>query len=252
MRDRAVRAMVLLALGLLLSSLLRAQGQQGAAAKPVPPAPPRDFSGVWNQHNPRGTNLAESWGKVPPSLTPWGEEQFKKSKPSNGGPNLLDQTNDPVITRCLPPGVPRIYIHPFPMQISQTPKEMLMLFEYDHTVRQIFVDGRKHPSADDILPSYMGHSIGTWQGNDTLVVDTIGFNDATWLDRAGHRHSDQLHVVERFKRLDRDNLQIDITMEDPKALAKPWQGQMFYNLHPDWDILEQVCTDNPDFLGFEK
>jgi len=225
--------------------------QQPAAAKqPAPPAPPRDLSGLWNARNPRGLNLPDSWGKVAPVLTPWGEEQFKMSKASNGGTYTLDQTNDPVITKCQPPGVPRIYIHPFPMQITQTPKEIIMLFEYDHTVRQIFLDGRKHP--DDITPTYMGNSIGTWQGNDTLVVDTVGFNDSTWLDRIGHRHSDQLHIVENFKRVDLNNLHVDITMEDPKALAKPWQGQMFFELHPEWDIMEQVCTDNSDFLGFEK
>ena len=237
---------------LLVSGTHYAQApQRPAAAKaPAQTAAPRDLSGVWNARNPRGLNLDESWGKVLPALTAWGEAQFKASKPSNGGPYKLDETNDPVITRCQPPGVPRIYIHPFPMQLTQTPKEVIMLFEYDHTVRQIFTDGRKHP--DDVTPTYMGHSIGAWEGNDTLVVDTVGFNDSTWLDRIGHRHSDQLHVVERFTRVDRDNLHVDITMEDPKALTKPWQGQMFFQLHPDWDIMEQDCTDNSDFLGFEK
>jgi hypothetical protein len=252
MRSSIVGIVLVFAVVLVFPAVPHAQApQQPAAAKQAaPPAPPRDLSGVWNARNPRGLNLPDSWGKVPPALTPWGEEQFKMSKASNGGPYTLDQTNDPVITKCQPPGVPRIYIHPFPMQITQTPKEIIMLFEYDHTVRQIFLDGRKHP--DDVTPTYMGNSLGTWQGNDTLVVDTVGFNDSTWLDRIGHRHSDQLHIVETFKRMDQDNLHVDITMEDPKALAKPWQGQMFFNLHPEWDIMEQVCTDNSDFLGFEK
>jgi hypothetical protein len=250
MRQRIGRIALILALGLLGVSASQAQAQQTATKAAPPPAPSRDLSGVWNIANPRGTNLPESWGKVPPVLTPWGEQQFKLSKQSNGGPFTLDATNDPVITKCLPPGVPRIYLHPFLLEITQNPKEVLLLFEYDHTVRRVFVDGRKHP--DDPLPTYMGDSIGTWEGNDTLVVDTVGFKDSTWLDRAGHRNSDQLHVVERMKRVDRDHLQIDITMQDPKALAKPWLGQMFYNLRSDFDVLEQDCTDNPDFLGFEK
>ena len=252
MRRGIVGKVLVFAVILLLPSVPYAQApQQPAAAKQAaPPAAPHDLSGVWNARNPRGLNLPNSWGKVPPALTPWGEEQFKTSKSSNGGPYTLEQTNDPVITKCQPPGVPRIYIHPFPMQITQTPKEMIMLFEYDHTVRQIFLDGRKHP--DDLTPTYMGHSIGTWDGDDSLVDDTIGFNDSTWLDRLGHRHSDQLHVVEHLKRPDRDNLQIDITMEDTKAFTQPWQGQMFFALHSDWDIMEQDCTDNSDFLGFEK
>jgi hypothetical protein len=124
-----------------------------------------------------------------------------------------------------------------------------MIFEYDHTVRQIFMDGRAHP--EDITPSYMGHSIGKWDG-DTLVVDTVGFNDKTWLDRDGHPHSDQLHVTEGFHRVDRDNMTIDITMEDPKALAKPWKTQLNFQLRPEWDIMELICTDNGAFEDFEK
>jgi hypothetical protein len=238
---------------LLFSSGANAQAAQQAtaAAKTTPPpAAARDLSGVWNQKRVPGLNRANSWGKEDPALTPWGEAQFKTTKNSNGGDFTLDETDDPVITKCLPPGVPRIYLQPFPMQIAQTPGEVIFLYEYDHTVRHVYIDGRKHPA--DVIPSYMGHSIGHWEGNDTLVVDTVGFNDATWLDRIGHKHSDQLHVIERFKRLDRDNLQIDISMEDPKAIAEPWTGQLFYTLHSDWSILEQNCADNASFLGFEK
>jgi len=125
-----------------------------------------------------------------------------------------------------------------------------MIFEYDHTVRQIFTDGRPHP--EDVLPTYMGHSIGKWEDDTTLVVDTTGFNDKSWLDRDGHPHSDQLHVIEKFHRVDRDNMTIDITMEDPKALVKPWISQINVQTKPDWDIMELVCTDNKAFEDFEK
>ena len=140
----------------------------------------------------------------PPDMTPWGAEKYNAYKPSNGPrTHSLKETDDPVLKQCLPPGTPRIYLQPFPFQIVQTPKEILMLFEYDHTIRQIFMDGRAHP--EDVTPTYMGHSIGKWDG-DALVVDTVGFNDKTWLDRDGHPHSDQLHVTERFHRVDRDNM----------------------------------------------
>ena len=182
-------------------------------------------------------------------MTPWAQAKFKTAKPGSQGYYPLEQTNDTNLTKCLPTGVPRIYIQPFPMQIAQIPGTVLMLYEYDHTVRRIYTDGRKHP--DDVTLTYMGHSIGNWDG-DTLVVDTVGFNDITWLDRIGHPHSDQLHVVERLQRLDHDNLQIDITMEDPKALVTPWKVQVLYQLKPDWEILEQNCADNFNFLGFEK
>jgi hypothetical protein len=135
------------------------------------------------------------------------------------------------------------------MQIVQAPKEVLLLYEYDHTVRHVFTDGRKHP--EDITPTYMGDSIGHWDG-DTFVVDTVGFNGKTWLDRAGRPHSDQLHVIERFHRMNERDLELDITMEDPIALAKPWQVHFGFQLHADWALQEQVCADNGAFVSFEK
>jgi hypothetical protein len=110
-------------------------------------------------------------------------------------------------------------------------------------------ESRKHP--DDLSLTYMGDSIGRWDG-DTLIVDTIGLNDKTWLDRAGRPHSDQLHVIERFQRMNLNDLEIDVTMEDSKALAKPWNTHLGFALHADWNIAEQVCADNSDFVSFEK
>jgi hypothetical protein len=97
----------------------------------------------------------------------------------------------------------------------------------------------------------MGDSIGTWEG-DTLVVDSIGFNDKTWLDRGGHPHSDQLHVTERLRRTDQNTLQIAVTMEDPKAYTKPWGGTMTFGLRPKWNISEMICEDNVNFDSFLK
>jgi len=241
---------------LTLSSGLRAQmAPKAGAAKSTeaaPPAPPHELSGVWDmRHTPAQRKyLGSTWSLEPPEMTAWAKAKYDATKPSNGPrSNPLTATDDPVLKNCFPPGTPRIYLQPFPLQIMQTPKEIIMIFEYDHIVRYIFTDGRKHP--DDVTPTYMGHSIGKWEG-DTLVVDTVGFNERTWLDRDGHQHSDQLHVIERFHRLDRDNMQIDVTMEDSKALAKPWTSQMNFQLKPDWDIEELACTDNADFVNFEK
>jgi hypothetical protein len=239
-----------------LSSALPAQtGQQQGTAKSTAasaPAPQHDLTGVWNMHSTPAQRkyTGSTYTAEPPDMTPWGAEKYNANKPSNGPrTHSLKETDDPVLKLCLPPGTPRIYLQPFPFQIVQTPKEILMLFEYDHTIRQIFVDGRAHP--EDVTPTYMGHSIGKWDG-DTLVVDTVGFNDKSWLDRDGHPHSDQLHVTERFHRVDRDNMTIDITMEDPKALAKPWKTQLNFQLRPGWDIMELACTDNNAFEDFEK
>ena len=225
------------------------RGMQKNAARSsaaTTPAPEHDLSGVWNMHQILDATFAAN----PPDMTAWGKQKYEAAKPSNGPrTHPLREINDPVLTSCLPPGVPRIYLHPFPMEIVQTSKETLLLYEYDHIVRRVFTDGRNHTS--DITPTYMGESIGHWEG-DTFVVDTIGFNDKTWLDRDGHAHSDQLHVIERFRRPDHDNMQIDVTMEDPKALVKPWVTRLSYQLRPQWDVQEQVCTDNAAFLEFEK
>jgi hypothetical protein len=241
---------------LAVSSASHAQMTQPAAAgKPAAapaPAPEHDFSGVWNLRATPDQRkfLGSTYTAEPPAMTPWGTEKYNAYKPSNGPrTHSLKDTDDPVLKLCLPPGTPRIYLQPFPLQIVMTPKEMMMIFEYDHTVRQIFTDGRPHP--EDVTPTYMGHSIGKWEG-DTLVVDTVGFNEKTWLDRDGHPHSDQLHVIERFHRTDADNFVDEITMEDPKALAKPWKTQLNFQLKPGWDIMELACTDNGAFEDFEK
>ena len=225
--------------------------QQGMRRGPAPPVQgpahdPHDLTGIWNARRGYG---GDSYVGSAPEFTSWGEEQFKKAKSSNGGQYTLQETNDPVITKCYPPGVPRIYLQPFPLQIVQTPKEAVILYEYDHTVRHVFTDGRKHP--EDLTATYMGDSIGRWDG-DTFVVDTVGFNDKSWLDRAGRPHSDQLHVIERFQRMNQNDLEIDITIEDAKALAKPWNVHLGFQLRPDWTIQEQVCADNGDFVSFEK
>jgi hypothetical protein len=225
-----------------------AQGMRRGPAGPVagPAHDPHDLTGVWNTRRGYG---GDSYDKPNPEFTSWGQQQFKLAKSSNGGQYTLQETNDPVITKCYPPGVPRIYLQPFPLQIVQTPKEVIFLYEYDHTVRHVFTDGRKHP--DDLTATYMGDSIGHWEG-DTFVVDTIGFNEKTWLDRAGRPHSDQLQVIERFQRMNQNDLELDVTMEDPKSLAKPWDVHIGFQLHADWNIAEQVCADNGDFVSFEK
>jgi hypothetical protein len=143
--------------------------------------------------------------------------------------------------QCYPPGVPRIYLFNVPMEIFAVPGRVLIVHEFGHYIRQIWTDGRPHPS--DPNPSWMGDAIGRWEGN-TLVVDTIGFNDKTWLDQVGHPHSDALHLVERIRRTAPDMLQIDFTFDDPKAYTKPWTGTKQFKLRPDWQISEYVCEEN--------
>lgn len=203
-----------------------------------------DITGVWSA---RGLS-ANIYEKGDPLMTPWAKAQYETAKPSFGPKSvLLTQTNDPVY-KCLPPGVPRIYFHPFPLQIVQLPGQVVLMFEYDHTVRHVFTDGRKHP--EDAEPTWLGHSIGHWEG-ETLIVDTVGFKDMTWLDRLGRPHSDQLHVIEKFKRTAADNLQIEVTIDDPKAYTQPFAVSFNMRLQPKWDIAEMYCIDTLGFEAFE-
>lgn len=214
-----------------------------------------NLSGVWNMRTtPETRYLSYSFSREEPPMTEWAQERFKLTKPSFG-PRSFADSNDPVnpttvnAVGCFPPGTPRIYLQPFPMEIVQTPPRVLMIFEFNHFIRQIWTDGRGHNT--DLGPTWFGDSIGHWEG-DTLVVDTIGLNDKTWVDRAGHPHSDQLHVVERIRRPEPNMLQAGVTIEDPKAYTKPWGGQVTFQLHPTWNITEMVCEDNVNFDEFLK
>jgi hypothetical protein len=215
-------------------------------------APTGDLTGVWYPSSvntfafiwtdPHGQRL----NTLP--FTPWAEEKFKANHPIGGAYTALT-SNDPNIG-CLPPGVPNVYIHAYPVEILQVPGRAIMFFEYGHFVRQIFTDGRDHPK--DANPTWMGDSIGKWEG-DTLIVDSTGFNDKTWLDVAGHPHSEALHVVERMRRADHDTLTIDITIDDPQAYTMPLKTQRKYILKPGWNIMEYICEDNQiRFNDFEK
>jgi hypothetical protein len=214
-----------------------------------------NFSGVWNlASSPTTRYLSYGFMAGEPPMTAWAQEKFQATRPSFG-PRSFEDSNDPVnptkanSAGCFPPGVPRIYLQPFPMEIIQTQGRVLEFFEFNHFVRQIFTDGRPHNTA--LGATWLGDSIGKWDG-DTLVVDTVGFNDKTWVDRAGHPHSDAMHVTERIRRVNDNTLQIDVTIEDPKAYTKPWGGQLQFRAHPKWNITEMVCEDNVNFDDFLK
>jgi hypothetical protein len=207
-----------------------------------------DLSGVWIRQ-PAGNAFSET---SPPPMTPWALERFNSHKPTVGPKAVLD-ANDPTL-ECAAPGVPYILAVPTPFEFVHAPGQVVQLFEYNHFVRRIHTDGRPHPANLRDTGSYewMGHSIGRWEG-DTLVIDTIGFNDETWLDRLGHPHSDALHVVERIRRLDHDTLEYGVTVDDPKAYAAPWTGRMVFKLRSDWEILEHSCTTKGDaYLDFKQ
>jgi hypothetical protein len=144
--------------------------------------------------------------------------------------------------RCLPAGLPLIETSGVTYRIVQTPSLMAILYEETASVpRPIFLDGRELPK--DPNPSWLGYSVGKWDG-DTLVVDTIGFNDRTWLDIGGHPHSEALRITERFRRVDFGHLELSITIDDPKTFTKPFTVVKHPKLRADYDMLEYVCNEN--------
>jgi hypothetical protein len=151
---------------------------------------------------------------------------------------------------CLPPGLPRANIVGlFPIQIVHTPQQVVILYEYMNVFRVIPINA-KHP--DDLVPTYMGDSVARWEG-DTLVVDVVGFNDKTWLTGTGTFHSDKLHVTERYTRIDKDQINYEVTIEDPDVLTNPWTIKSTMMLREGTRLQEYVCAENNlDPARYEK
>jgi len=151
---------------------------------------------------------------------------------------------------CLPPGGPRMMATPYPMEIVQLPEQqrILMIFEgATHIWREIYMDGRPHPEGDALNPTYLGHSVGRWEG-DTLVVDVVGFNEETWLDYFGHPHTDRLHIVERFSRPDKHTLHYEALIDDPGAYTRPWSVAWDIQWREDAELTEYICQENNRYL----
>jgi hypothetical protein len=213
---------VVLILPSAIIAQMPSQPSSAAAAKASAPADPHDLSGMWEFFNSLpGQGIYATPSKEPPPMTPWAKAKYDEAKPGYG-PKAQAGGNDPIL-KCYPSGIPRILFFPQPFEIVQTPARVFMFFEREHEFRQIWVDGRPH--AKDPEPTWMGDSIGKWDG-DTFVVDTIGFNDKSWLDFYGDPHSEDLHLIERYKRVDSTTLTLQLVVEDPKAYTKTWVGDI--------------------------
>jgi hypothetical protein len=205
------------------------------AQKPADPSskPPRtldgkpSLSGVWEI--PYTPDMSRGVGALP--FTEWGAQDFKSYDPAR-----FDYTG-----ACLPMGWTRLMNTPMPMEIMQEPDRIAILFEAWQTYKVIPTDGREHPKNLD--QTWQGHSVGRWEG-DTLVVDSVGFNEKTRLDTVGHPHSDQLHVIERFTRADAKHIAYEVTVIDPKAYKEPFTNKRTFTLHPEWELMEYSCEEN--------
>jgi hypothetical protein len=206
------------------------------------PHDPHDLSGTWNK-TWRTLELTED----PPPFTAWGKEQFDANKPGYG-PRAVPPAlgNDPT-GNCDPLGLVRnllLEVSIYQMEFLPTPKRVVQFFEWAHAYREIWTDGRELPANPE--PSWMGYSVGRWEG-DTFVVNSAGFDERTWLDHFGNPHSDQMRLEERYRRLDRDTLELTMTLTDPKTYTKPWVSEKkIHRLVPNRDLPEIFCVPSEE------
>ncbi len=219
-------------LTLLTCCSLSTWGQSALKATQAVPRMPDgkpDFSGIWIGGGPvadLAAGLRE--GETIPLLP--AAEKIMKARRAQDDPEA----------NCLPTGVPRQA--PYPWTFATAPGRLYILFEGNiHSYRQIFVDGRAHPK--DLNPTWYGHSVGRWEG-DTLVIDTVGFNDKFWFDFRGYPHTEQLHTVERYTRKEFGKLTNEIMIEDPGAYSKPFTVTFTASLMPDGEIMEYICQES--------
>jgi len=199
-----------------------------------------DLSGVWQADDKYVTNLTADLPADAVPFQPWAKALYDERKSG------AHEREDPP-SNCLPQGVPRINHPPVPWKIVQTPRFIVILYEAFTLWRQVFLDGRQPaPPEDFFIPTWLGYSTGRWDG-DTLVVDTTGFNGKVWIDQVGHPTTDALHVIERFHRRDFGHMDLQITIDDPKAYTRPWTMTEEVRLTPETEPVEFICNDNNVF-----
>jgi hypothetical protein len=226
-----------------------------AAAKDQKPAPAQrhDISGTWEPANGPLDGLGIFGAKAMPEdgkpehqlpFTPQGMEALHQAKPTFGSRSVLPvDSNDPVVA-CDPQGIARQDLNQLrTTQILQTPMSVVLLYQFNRVWRVVWTDGREPPKEAE--PRWFGYSVGKWVDDYTLVVETTGTDDRTWLDHVGRPHSDDLRVEERFHRLDHDHLELTVTIDDPKMYSKPWVALDKFPMKlepPSFDIREMICS----------
>ena len=212
------------------------------AATPRTPDGKPDLTGIWRADSSRWNyNLVPEGTEAP--MLPAAAELYKHRVATEGW--------DRPMTYCMPHGVPDAMTIPgLPFKILQMPGVTVLLFEEFHKYRQIHTDGRQLPVDPD--PTWYGYSIGRWEGN-TLVVESSGFKEGSWLDNNGHPHSDVLRTIERFRRVNFGHMEVDVSIEDSKSYSRAWKSDtMHFTLFPDTELLEHLCENNRDLPVLER
>ena len=227
------------------------------------PFNPHDLSGVWSTPTTAGYferhSLDDKWVDIkdkkvppqmrsntsPPPMTEWGKAKFDANKVSYGPRAVEPELNNDPVSQCEPLGYPRdlweANLRPF--EFVQISDRVLQHMQYHDVWRTIWTDGRALPKDPD--PAWYGYSVGRWEG-DTFVVESIGYDDRTWLDHFGNPHSDQMRLVERWRRVDKDTLTLDMTLTDPKTYTKPWVAETIKFVNPKSAIFEEICSPSEE------
>ena len=262
MRNRLVMSAAALVAVTAFSPMFRAQtaasSQSGTASRQSGSSKVPDLSGDWSPDRTRGgmgqsLSLSDIGGRkrgneddIP--YQPWARAKTLSEKTSTGPDPKFDETTDPQVIYCEPPSVPHIYLWPIKTKFIQTPEAVYVLYELGPFFRVVWLNS-KHPADPD--PQWWGHSIGSYENGDTLVIDTVGFNDKTWLDQMGHPHTEQLHLIERYKRVNQNQLELDMTIDDPGAYTKPWNSHRNFALSTTGFLrYQQICSvrENQQFF----
>jgi len=219
--------------------------EQFDSLPPGGPAPSRDISGIWDGGRAGvGAAFQEAYrASARTPFTPLGEEMARKNKAGNGPRKApVAEINDPSTTMGDPAGFPRVVTNQLhAVQIVQTADQVLMLYMFEKRYRVIWTDGRSLPKDPD--PRWYGYSVGQWEDDYTFVVETIGTDDRTWVDHDGDPHSNALRVIERYKRVNQNTLELTVTIDDPTIYTKPWlvRDKMPMRLLPaGTDLMEDI------------
>jgi hypothetical protein len=240
MRNPLIRFVTCIALVLLASSFVFAQQQFD----------PKDLSGIWraavsgNRRNIEEFAPGQALSIEPPAMTASGKAQFEANKPGYG-PRAVPPAlgNDPTGV-CDPLGYPRIMFFGRPFEMFHVKNRVLQLFEWNRVLREIWTDGQELPKDPD--PKWLGVAVGKWEG-DTFVVNSVGFDDRTWLDHFGNPHSDEMRLEERYRRTAFDTLELTMTLTDPKTYTKPWvSDKLVFRLQPKDKIREEFCVPSEE------
>jgi hypothetical protein len=227
------------------------------------PAPVHDISGIWTPANGPGEGIGGTGSKNMPldgkpehqlPYTPLALKTMEPYKPGNGAREVApSQDNDPAVIYCDPHGMPREDLYELrTTQILQTPVSVYILYEFSKIWRVVWADGREFPKNPE--PRWFGYSTGKWVDDTTFVVETIGTDERTWLDKAGRPHSGDLRVEERFHRVNHDRMELTVLIDDPKMYTKPWLALdkfPFRLLPADFDVREMMCSVS-EFIQYNK